>query len=220
MTLTRVIVLFVFTPMSLWGTRVAIKKGHKGWRQRALSAWVPFMATFQLIALWHSAKYTFVIFGIVHGLWYVIETEIRGGKIFKAYRSRTSDRHRMIAGMAITVVPLMLTFALFRSESLTAFWDLLSALIGVAAPADAYIESREWVKIALAAAIVYLLPNIYEVLKLYRPGIWTFVNPSVTPSVFCVRWRPNLIWGLFLTILAMAVFAKLNLPSPFLYAGF
>jgi alginate O-acetyltransferase complex protein AlgI len=221
-TLTRAITLFVFTPLSLWGTRVAIERGYKGWRRRAIGSWLPLVSLFQLIALWHSAKETFVLFGIVHGLWYILETEIRASAAFKAFRSRTSDRFRMIAGMAITVVPLMLTFALFRSESLTAFWNLLLALVGFATPPPVYeyINRRVWLEIALAAAIVYSLPNVYELLKYYRPGIVTFVNPSMTPSISRVTWRPNLIWALFVGTLAVLVFVRLNHPTPFLYAQF
>jgi alginate O-acetyltransferase complex protein AlgI len=222
MTLTRVIVLFVFTPLSLWGTRVAVERGYKGWPRRALSAWMPFLVNFQLIALWHSAKYTFVVFGLVHGLWCVVETEIRGGRSFKSFRSRTSDRFRMIAGMAITIIPLTLTFALFRSVSLVAFWNLLTALLGISpSPAkDVYINPRKWLIIAVVAFIVYTLPNIYEVLKFYRPGIVTFDNKSMTAPIFQVTWRPNLVWGLAIAMLALLAFARLNQATPFLYAGF
>jgi D-alanyl-lipoteichoic acid acyltransferase DltB (MBOAT superfamily) len=221
-TLTRVIVVFIFTPLSLWGTRTALERGYKGWRRRVLGAWLPFFGTFQVIALWHAAKYTFMIFGVIHGLWYIIETEIRTSQVFKDYRIRTSDRLRTIGGMAITVVPLMLTFALFRSESLTAFWNLLSALIG-AAPAQPpyeYINRRVWLEIAAIAAIVYLLPNIYEVLKPYRPCIVVFANEPTTAPIFRVTWRPNFIWGLIVCLLAALVFLNLNIPAPFLYAGF
>jgi len=222
MTLTRVIVLFIFTPLSLWGMRVAIGRGYKGWRRRALGGWLPFLINFQIIALWHSAQYTFVLFGLIHGLWYVVENEVRNSKSFKAYRSRTSDRWRMLAGIAVTVVPLTLTFALFRSTSLDAFWNLVLSLVGLGTqPSEPfYINRREWLKIGVAGAIVYLLPNVYEMLKLYRPGIKTFDNPSITPYFLRAVWRPNLIWAVFVSLLAVAVFVNINIPAPFLYAGF
>jgi alginate O-acetyltransferase complex protein AlgI len=221
-TLTRVIGVFVFTPLSLWGTRTALERGYKGWRRRALGAWLPFLGTFQVIALWHAAKYTFIIFGVVHALWYILETEARTSDVFKAYRTRTSDRLRLIAGMAITVVPLMLTFALFRSESLTAFWNLLSALIVAAPtpPVDEYIKRREWLEIAVIAAIVYLFPNIYEVLKPYRPGIAIFDNEPTTVPIFQVTWRPTLIWGLIVSVLAALVFPILIFRRRFSMRGF
>ncbi len=222
-TLTRAIVLFVFTPLSLWGTRVAIERGYKGWRRRAIGTWLPLVANFQLIALWHAAKGTFVLFGTIHGLWYVLETEIRASGTFKAFRSRTSERFRTIAGMAITAPPLMLTFALFRSENLNGFFSLLSALVGFASPPPPPyepIDPRELLAIVVAAVIVYLLPNVYELLRRYRPGFVTYPNPSMTPPILRFMWRPNLMWALFVAILTIAILTRINHPTPFLYAKF
>jgi alginate O-acetyltransferase complex protein AlgI len=221
-TLTRVIALFLFTPLSLRGSRVAIERGYSGWRRRALSSWLPFLINFQVIALWHAAKLTFVLFGAVHGIWYVIETEVRATKWFKAYRKRTSDTSRMIAGMAITVFPMMITFAMFRSEDLSVFAKLLTGLsnAAIAGPDTAMIRPRNWGMLGFAAAIAYLTPNIYDILRRYRPGIVTFANQSTLPEFARVKWRPNLFWALFVTTLASVVFTKLNKPTPFLYAGF
>ena len=221
-TLTRVIALFLFTPLSLWGTRVAIKRGLKGWRRRALASWLPLLANFQLIALWHAAKDTFLVFGLIHGVWYVLETEIRASKAFKAYHARTSDQFRLIAGMAVTGLPLMLTFALFRSPSLAAFWNLLDGLVSFSAPPPeiSFFGWPQWVLLALIAVAVYLLPNAYDVLRRYRPGIIVFANPSTSPEALRLAWRPNLYWALFLGSIAGAVFLRINHVAPFLYGAF
>ena len=230
MTLTRVIALFVFTPLSVWGTRFSIERKYRGWRRRALGAWVPFLVNFQLIALWHSAKTTFVVFGLIHGVWYILENEIRGGKAFKAFRARTSDRFRMIAGMALTALPLMITFALFRSDDLGSFLALMSAaagmgpkvssVVGADGAVAAAIKTPVWVRLCLVAVVVYAMPNIYEILRRYRPCLPTFANKPTTAALLAVAWRPNLIWTLALAVLAGFVFANLNRPTPFLYAGF
>jgi D-alanyl-lipoteichoic acid acyltransferase DltB (MBOAT superfamily) len=221
-TLTRVIVLFVFTPLSLAGTRLAVQRHLRGWRLRALSAWLPFLVNFQIIALWHAAKYTFVVFGLVHGLWYVIETEVRASNSYKAYRAKTSDALRTIAGMAITAPPLILTFALFRSDSLGAFGRLvrLAAVGGPAPPALVSLGLSDWAPIAAAAIIVYLMPNAYELLRNYRPGIRVFANASHTVPVMRLAWRPSLAWALLLVAAGAAAFLRLNYRAAFLYGGF
>jgi alginate O-acetyltransferase complex protein AlgI len=221
-TLTRVIAVFVFTPLSLVGTRIAVERGYKGWRRRALGSWLPFLANFQLIALWHGVSGTFVLFGISHAVWYIIETEFTASRKLKSLRTRTSDRFRAIAGMAITAAPLMLTFALFRSDSLSSFWRLLSRLVafGTVGATTPPTSRWNWVIVVLVAAMVYLLPNVYEILRRYRPGIVTYANPSMTPALLRVAWRPNLQWGLFVAGLALIVFTRLNRPTVFLYEGF
>jgi alginate O-acetyltransferase complex protein AlgI len=221
-TLTRVIAVFLFTPLSVWGTRVALERGLKGWRRRAVSSWLPFLANFQVIALWHAAKGTFLLFGLVHGLWYVLETEIRTTAAFKAFRATTSERFRMLAGMTATVVPLMLTFALFRSSSLETFWRLLGRLTAFDAPPPeiAYFVPLHWILLGLLAGVVYLLPNAYELLRRYRPGIVTFQNESTSPDLLRWTWRPTVQWALVVGSLAVAVFLRINHVAPFLYGAF
>jgi alginate O-acetyltransferase complex protein AlgI len=221
-TLTRVIALFLFTPLSLWGARSAMRRGYTGWRHKALAVWLPLLANFQIIALWHGANGTFILFGAIHGAWYIMETEIRASRAFALFRSKTSDRFRTIGGMAVTTLLLALTFALFRSRSLAEFGDLLSRLAAFDTIGSAVVVPTKWywVLVAAIAAIVYLLPNVYEISRYYRPGIVTFVNPSTTPGVLRAKWRPDLLWALFVAALAAGVFMRIHHPSHFLYAGF
>ena len=224
MTLTRVIIVFVFTPLSLWGTRAAVARGLRGWRGRLLSAWVPLVLNFQIIALWHAAKYTFVAFGVVHGIWYVIETEVRRSKRYRRFAARSSERFRTIVGVIATTIPLSLTFALFRSPNLHIFWILLRSLgphgfaptemnAGVVAP-------WTWPAMGLIAVLVYLTPNIYELLRDEHPAIPTFENRSITPLALRFKWRPTLVWGLSAIALLITALTRIGAPSPFLYAGF
>jgi D-alanyl-lipoteichoic acid acyltransferase DltB (MBOAT superfamily) len=221
-TLTRVIAVFLFTPLSVWGTRVALERGYRGWRRRALSSWLPFLVNFQVIALWHAAKETFLLFGLVHGVWYVLETEVRATAAFKAFRLRTSDRLRTVTGMAVTVAPLMMTFALFRSSSLETFWHLLGRLTtrDGRPPEVVYFVPMHWLLLGLVAAGVYLLPNAYDLLRRYRPGIVTFQNESTSPEPLRAVWRPTVSWALVVSMLAVAVFMRVNHVSPFLYGAF
>lgn len=223
MTLTRVIVVFVFTPLSLWGTRTAMDRGLRGWRGRALGAWAPFLLNFEIIALWHAAKVTFVVFGLIHGLWYILETETRRRRMFQLFGSRTGDRVRTLAGIVITAAPLALTFALFRCDSLDAFWNLIRAFGGdfqQTLSNNGHINRRIWAVVGAVGFVVYALPNIYEVLRAYRPAIATFENKTITPALFRVRWRPTLAWGIFVAALAAIALTRLNVPSPFLYGAF
>ncbi len=222
MTLTRVIVVFVFTPLSLSGARFAYGHGYRGWRGRLFSSWLPLLLNFEVIALWHAAKLTFLLFGLVHGVWYVLETEVRSKKWYRRYRSATSDGLRTALGMLATFVPLSLTFALFRSASLHDFARLLGDLFTpvYVSPDAGYINRRIWAAVGAVALVVYLMPNIYELLRLYRPAIPTFENKSITLGALRFSWRPSLVWGCFIALLAAIAIARLNVPSPFLYGGF
>ena len=74
--------------------------------------------------------------------------------------------------------------------------------------------------LGLVAAAVYLLPNAYDLLRRYRPGIVTFQNDSTSPDLLRRAWRPTVSWALFVSALAVAVFMRINHVTPFLYGAF
>jgi len=127
-TLTRVIARFIYTPLSLAGARLAIGSRWSEAPRKLVSLWLPLIINFEVIALWHGMRVTFIVFGIVHGLWYVIETEVRANRHFRGWRNGTSDRFRGLAGRAIFLFMMTLTFALFRSATLPEYLHVLRSM--------------------------------------------------------------------------------------------
>ena len=220
MTLTRVISRFVFTPLSVAGTRRSMRMA-KPWR-KALSLWLPLLVNFELIALWHGATATFVVFGLLHGSWYVIETEVRATRWFKNWRKRSSERLRAVLGRLIFVLPMMLTFALFRSQSLEGFARLLAALVGQggAGAVPAPFDWRQFAFLGFSFFVIGVLPNNIELLRRYRPGIMTFENPLSRIARLLPAWRPNWAWALLAGVLFVSGLAFIARQPPFLYQGF
>jgi D-alanyl-lipoteichoic acid acyltransferase DltB (MBOAT superfamily) len=221
-TLTRVIGRFLFTPLSLWGTRTAVTAGVRGVRLKVLSAWLPFLVNFEVIALWHGALPTFVLFGLIHGLWYIVETEAKATKLWRAFKGKTSARTRDTLGRALTFLPLMLTFALFRSETVAAFSTIVNGLLAggefVVLGVRAGLE--DWAFLAGAFAVIFLLPNSTQLLRRYRPGIRTWNNADGTSPLLSFVWRPNVVWTLFVVVLVAATLLQINRDRPFIYLGF
>lgn len=217
-TLTRVIARFLFTPLSVAGTRLAMRKRMKGVRAKAVSLWGPLLLNFLVIGVWHSASITFVTFGLFHGLWYVVETEVRSSKRWKKL-SRSRFSFRTSAGVLYTSLLIAISFALARSPNLEVFFELFANLSGdwtnMGEGPGPFLGIVR--RLLVAFAIIYLAPNAYELLERYRPGITTWAVPSTTPSAFRLRWRPTLLWGLFVAALGFAVFSRLAAAVPFVY---
>jgi D-alanyl-lipoteichoic acid acyltransferase DltB (MBOAT superfamily) len=220
MTLTRVISRFVFTPLSVSGTRKATRL-PKRWR-RVLGLWIPLMINFELIALWHGAATTFVVFGVIHGAWYVLETEVRASKWFKSWRKRSSDGLRTLLGRLFFVGPMMFTFALFRSESLPGFGRLTLAAIGFGKGPwnDNTIGLGGMALLGAAFFVIGLLPNGIELLRNYRPGILTYVNPPSRIATALPAWRPTWSWAIGVGVLVLSSLYFISRQPPFLYQGF
>ena len=193
MTLTRVISRFLFSPLSLAGTRYAARHHWRKTPAKMIRLWLPLFLNFEVIGLWHGATWTFVLFGAVHGAWYVIETEVRTTRTWKSWKKYSSPKLRRAIGRVGFLVPMALTFAIFRSSSLEAFRHLLLAVTWPDASLPRItptLEAAAWVGVGLA--IIHLLPNSIELMRRYRPGILTYENEQYG---FDVRWRPDWRWA-------------------------
>ena len=219
MTLTRVISRFLYTPLSLIGTRFAVRKKLPKSVLRVLGVWIPLLINFEVIGLWHGAASTFLLFGVIHGIWYVTETEVRATKAFKRWRKQSSDRLRALIGRAIFLPLMVACFALFRSESPGAFLHLIRQMFSF----SLNIQGRDLLAGAVlvpALAVIYLLPNSAELLRLYRPVIRTYDNVSYGPHWPKLAWRDSWPWALYLLALIGAYLWYVGSLPPFLYQGF
>ena len=225
-TLTRFIASFLFTPLSLSGTRLSMEWKLKGWRARVLQSWLPFFINFQVIALWHDISWNFVLFGLLHALLYIGENEVRRTKTWKNTAMHMFPVVRHLIGIALTLTLVTISLALVRSHTPTAFAHLLSSLSGnwmlSVNPAARAINGESVIYTFIPTyAFLFLAPSIYEFLGRYRPGIISFPVPSNTlPILRRVRWRPNLFWSIVVAGLVIAAFSSLNLSKPFIYGGF
>ena len=220
MTLTRVISRFLFSPLSIAGTRYASRRRWRGARAKFVSLWLPLILNFTVIGLWHGPRLTFVLFGLIHGTWYILETEFRGASWWKKRRKTIAEHWRRLGGALVAIPLLIVTFALFRSPQLSVFADLLRSLGETARPQVTPPDYWAWTHLIGGYAIAWLMPNAYELLERYRPGIRPFVNPSLTSRIFALRWRPTLVWAVIIAVMLLAVMRKMSAVTPFVYQVF
>lgn len=228
MTLTRVISRFLFTPISLAATRFAAQRRMSRRTIRIISLWIPLVINFEVIGLWHGAVATFIVFGLIHGAWYILETEVRNAKRWKAWQKKTPEWVRTAMGRAIFLVPMALTFALFRSEDLKAAWHLLTQLgpmtLDVPRTGSAL---RGLAMIGAGFFVIYFLPNSVQLLRRWRPGLMTYSHPlepaAGTPAYLAplrMAWRPNVAWAVVWLVLVVSALYYVSRQPPFLYQGF
>jgi alginate O-acetyltransferase complex protein AlgI len=220
-TLTRVIARFMFTPLSLAGTRFAARRKLGKFPARAVSLWLPFLINFEVIALWHGARWTFIVFGIIHGTWYIAETEIRRTKSFRNWTKRSSETLRAFLGRAIFFVPMVTTFALFRSDSLGGFTHLLGQMFAGNLRGPIPVSaSKSALMLAASFAVIWLLPNSVEFLRRYRPAIATYENKMYVLPWLRFAWRPTWAMSAVVMALFLAALYFIGRRPPFLYMGF
>jgi alginate O-acetyltransferase complex protein AlgI len=216
-TLTRAIARFIYTPMSLFGARLATGSGWPAAPSKILAIWLPLVINFEVIALWHGARLTFVVFGLIHGFWYVAETTARSGGPFRAWRKRTSDTTRALLGRILFLFLMPLTLALFRSATFYDFLHVLKCLFGFEAGAP---PLKEAIELLAACAIAGLMPNTMQLLAHYRAGIVTYASKEYTPRSLRMRWRPDRNWTIAMAGMLIACIYYMARQPPFLYLDF
>ena len=92
MTLTRFLTAYIYNPMVLWMTRRRVAKGRPGFggRNPPVGAFVsllmvPLITTMFISGLWHGAGYGFVIWGLINGVYLVVN---HGWRVYAAHRCR------------------------------------------------------------------------------------------------------------------------------------
>lgn len=176
MTLTRFFTKYVYIPLG-------------GSRKGAVRTYVNVMLVFLISGFWHGASWTFVLWGVLHGVFNVIT------RMFKKY----FDKIPSVINWLITFTFVNVTWVFFRAETFTQAWVILKKAIsfdfsGFDAAFITKIESPELVEVMdllsvreifppvilvgwLAAAFIIMLgsKNAYEKMKVFKPTVITFV---------------------------------------------
>lgn len=167
-----------------------------GNRRGPARRYVNILLTMTLGGLWHGAGWTFVLWGLYHGLLLLVN---------HAWHGWWGDRRPLTRPVAvlITFLAVMFGWVLFRSETMQAAILMVEALlhIGSGAAADARIPSSlEWARIIVLLAAVWLLPNSVQLMR--RAFLLSDDNTRAhlrddgpRPAWRRLAWRPSLAWA-------------------------
>ncbi len=205
MTLSRFLRQYVYLPLG--GSRVGRARGY-----------LNLVITMLVSGIWHGAAWTFVAFGLLHGVYLVVQQiwtrRFRLGPETPQWR-RT---FRCAWARALTFMAFAFSLILFRSSNFEAAWLVFKGVVGAGANegsgGSAVIDqTRAMGWIACAWAVAWMMPNTQEFMRRFSPSLdWT---PSRTKWRFWKRqvaypvWTPNPLWAL--PLVAMLVWSVLNL---------
>ena len=170
------------------------------------------LAIFLISGFWHGANWTFVAWGLFHGVFLVIE---RIG--FGAWLER---RPRIVA-QGYTLLVVMIGWVTFRSDSFSYTLAFLTGMLGFAPgegleyPITAYLAND--VLIALAVGVVFSLPvapwlrEHWQRLATNTPGI----SPALETAAATVR-----VAGIAAILVACGMLLSAGTHNPFIYFRF
>ncbi len=215
MTMTRFFTNYIYSGMAMNGMRNSAK-----WRlgmvgRFVLVAGMPSVVTFMVAGVWHGSGWTYVIYGLVHGM--AITT-------FLAWREFSGIKLPAIVGWAITMATVVSGLVVFRSVDVSTAGQILSNMWGLGSfdftssllGSDA---SRACSMIILMGAVTQLLPNTQQILHHDWPT--SDVKPATTAlDAGLLAWRPSFGPALVTAATYTIALASIGAGSNFLYYKF
>ena len=230
MTLQRFIFAYIFQPLSLHMSRAAASRDLDGWSGFFVGTGIPVIITFIAVGAWHGAGWTFIIFGVLQGIYVCVNEGWRQGwaqihrKRRKAGKSVPAPTiAERIFHHVITLVAVVYANVLFRADSVrSAFslWDGMTGFSGfeIAAPGLGWglIGS-----IAICSAIIFLMPNTQQIMRRFNPACNWREWRDVAPPPISWTWSPSPLGLIFagVTLFLGVIFIERG-QAVFLYFNF
>ena len=149
--------------------------------------------TMFLAGLWHGAAWTFVVWGLIHGLFLGSHAVLR-----RAGWTPTS----VTVNRVLTFLLVCAAFVIFRSPSLGVAGDVLSSMVGLHG-------------LGSPAQLHTLLPLKFALLM---AALLLFVN--LAPNTWQIRLKPRVWQGMAAGIAAAIAVMTVSQPHPFIYFQF
>ena len=160
----------------------------------------PFRAALNLVivmflgGLWHGAAWTFVVWGLLHGSYLVVERVLR--VFFEAKRWASALPIRVLAGFA-TYAAVCVAWVFFRASDFTIASRMLGGMFGQHPHGDAILTTRELLQIGSVTAGVIAMhwamrDNTFETAVLRLPH-WaiTAIGAAMACAVIFTQGNSN-----------------------------
>lgn len=146
---------YVFLPLAYTSGRRLARWGVSPRHEEMLAYTIAAVTTMVLCGLWHGVSWGFVIWGVLHGLWLVLERRVIRRKWYRA-----APRPLLVGA---TFSFLTVSWVFFRADSLAAAGRYVASLVGLSETTGAAAVVRgliatpgQLMALGAAAAIVWL----------------------------------------------------------------
>ncbi|OEJ66075.1 MBOAT family O-acyltransferase [Magnetovibrio blakemorei] len=208
-----------------------------GNRKGRIRRYVNLMTVMALGGLWHGAGWTFIMWGVLHGLYLAINHlwwAVTGSR--KKYEDRRTGQMYRWFGRAVTLAAVALSWTLFRASSLESalnmykglftlngvvlpphyktilgYWAETASQIGIRFDAvPTYGGGMQIVWIVAVLIIVWFFPSTQELMHKYEPAL--DFDASRSPKVMGIHfpaWRPSFMLGILCGAVVLSLTIKL-----------
>jgi alginate O-acetyltransferase complex protein AlgI len=171
--------------------------------------------------LWHGAAWTFVLWGLLHGVYLLINHAWRNF----ARQLGPGGPLAATAGWLLTFAAVVVAWVLFRAKTMTGAATMLKAMaFGNAWAIDRGGSQGQGyvVLLFLLAAILFtvLAPNTQQIMRRYMPMLSTPSEPA-NPLAARLVWQPNELWAVTAALLLFGTVSYVGARyTEFIYFNF
>ncbi len=254
MTLTRFLTAYIYNPVALSLTRRRLAKGQTGISasHASVGAFIellmfPTLLTMLVAGTWHGAGYTFILWGLIHGLFLTCN---HGWRMLgpRLWRDRASySRFMQPFGFLLTFLCVASSMVVFRSSTLKSASRVLRGMLGlngialtdsiydhlhplgrllhyagVARGMDAGVDFKGTsVWILITGIIALACPNTLQLLDRYEPALgWKPKPDGIAVLGKPIVWNASLAWAAAVAVVAAIAILHVGGGSEFLYWQF
>ncbi|MEZ5865674.1 MAG: MBOAT family protein [Geminicoccaceae bacterium] len=181
------------------------------------------VVTMLLGGIWHGAGWTFVLWGMLHGLFITADHARR--------RFWRGPDLPLWAARALTFALVTIAWVPFRADDLATTFRLYGAMAGLGPVVTAtawpfYWPAEIWLLMAALLAFVWLLPNTAEIMTPAVAPLTTPGYPALEPAGRATGWagmlrfRPSGGWALATALLLALSLIGVGEVGAFLYYQF
>jgi alginate O-acetyltransferase complex protein AlgI len=201
MTLQRFIVAYIFQPLAIPLNRFAAEHDLGEQMQFILGIAIPTLVTFLAVGIWHGAAWTFVLFGLMHGIYLCVNESWREwARVARRRRRRAGlgeapvGRLAIVAFHGLTLLAIIFANVMFRARSPALAVDIWTGMTGLTAggPTDAASFSVGLgLCLLLSAALVFLTPNTQQIMGRFDPALNWKEWRDIARAPLAWTWRPS-----------------------------
>jgi D-alanyl-lipoteichoic acid acyltransferase DltB (MBOAT superfamily) len=193
-----------------------------GNRKGSLRRNVNLMVTMLVAGIWHGAGWTFVIWGLMHGLYLVMSHMWRALQQSLHWDMDRSPRLLTVMSVLATFVAVAVAWVFFRAESVEAAVVMIKGMVGLNGVVGSgwYIDRIGLIWISLLLVICWFAPNSQEFMANYRTTFDAFGGRPVTTRNRWLRWSSTPVGATIVAGMTALAILGMSKASPFIYFQF
>jgi alginate O-acetyltransferase complex protein AlgI len=203
MTLQRFIVAYIFQPLSLPSNRFAAERGLEGWANFAVSLAFPTFVTFVAVGVWHGAGWTFVLFGVMHATYIIVNEAWRDWQGRRRRRLRRAGKavpepglpRRLAVGHGLTLLAVIFANVMFRAPTVHDAATIWSSMTGFRGVGKVFGDnSLDWgigISLVVSILLIFPAPNSQQIMGRFDPAYNWQEWRNVAKAPLSWTWRPS-----------------------------